>query len=68
MRGECERRLRRLEVADAKSSTFEIWVSQDEYTFCHLHTGECMTREAFYRLYPPGSPGIHIWSRADAML
>ena len=68
MRGECQRRLRQLEAADAKSNTIEIWVRQDEYTFCHLHTGECITREAFYRVYPPGSPGIHICSLTDARL
>jgi hypothetical protein len=68
MRGEFERRLRRLEAAYAKSNTIELWIEQDDGRLRCQSSGEYMRHEAFYKLYPPGSSGIYIMNRTDAKL
>jgi hypothetical protein len=67
MWGDFERRLRRLEIAAARSKIIEVWVEQDD-GLLRSHSGECMTREAFDQLYPPGSSGIIVIGEMDAKL
>jgi hypothetical protein len=64
--GEPKRRLRRLEIAEANSNTFEIWITQDDGTLCCQSSGECMTRKAFSKFYPNGSPNIMVVTAIDA--
>jgi len=46
----------------------EIWVDHgDDDILCSL-SGECMTREAFDRLHPPGSHDVFVISPVDAEL
>jgi hypothetical protein len=61
-----ERRVRRLEIA-ARSRSLEIWVEQDDGSFLS-HSGARMTRKAFFRLHPPGSPDIFVIQGVDAKL
>jgi hypothetical protein len=67
MRLDLERRLRRLEIAYARSNTIEIWIEQGDGTLC-CTSGGCMTREAFYRLHPPGSDDVFVINAIDARL
>ena len=67
MRRDLERRLRRLELR-ARPRRIEIWVDHgDDDRLCSL-SGECMTREAFDRLHPPGSHDVFVISPVDAEL
>ncbi len=66
--GEPKRRLRRLEIAEANSNTVEIWITQDDGTLCCQSSGECMTRKAFSKLYPNGSPNIIVFNAIDSKL
>jgi len=68
MRRDFERRLRRLERR-ARPRGFEIWVDHgDDDILCSVRSGECMTREAFDRLHPPGSHDVFVISPVDAEL
>jgi hypothetical protein len=67
MRRDLERRLRRLEIAYAKSNRIEIWIKQGDGTL-RCTNGGFMTRKAFYRLHPPGSDGVIVINAIDARL
>jgi hypothetical protein len=67
MRRDLERRLRRLEIASSGRRALEFWVAQEDGTLCGP-SGERMTRAAFFRLRPPGTPGVLVISAADARL
>jgi hypothetical protein len=66
--GEPKRRLRRLEIAEANSNTVEIWITQNDGTLRCQSSGERMTRKAFSKLYPNGTPNIMVFSAIDAKL
>jgi hypothetical protein len=65
MRGDLERRLRRLAISSAASDVIEIWIEQDDCTLCS-HGGERITREAFDHLHPRGSRGVIVLEGDDA--
>ena len=67
MRRDLERRLRRLEMESSGPGAFEIWCEQDDGTL-RGPNGQRLTRKAFYRLHPPGSPDVFIISACDARL
>jgi hypothetical protein len=66
MRRDLEHRPRRLETATGPAA-IELWITQDDGTLCGP-SGERMTRKAFFRLRPPGSPGVVVISSTDAQL
>jgi hypothetical protein len=66
--GETKRRLGRLEIAESNSNTLEIWITQDDGRLCCQSSGECMTRKAFSKLYPDGSPNIIVLNAIDSKL
>ena len=63
MRRDFERRLRRLEMASSRR-TLEIWFEEYDGTF-RGPEGERITREAFFRLHPPGSSGVFVFKPGD---
>jgi hypothetical protein len=67
MRRDRERRLWRLEMASSGSGAIEVWFNQDDGTLCGP-SGERITREAFFRLRPPGRPGLVIFCAVEARL
>jgi hypothetical protein len=65
MRKDLERRLRRLELASSRA--IEVWCEQPDRTL-RGPDGQRMTRKAFFRLHPPGSPGVFVANAVDARL
>jgi len=67
MPSDLERRLRRLEMASSASRKLAIWWEQPNGTV-HGPGGERLTRRAFFRRYPPGTPDVVFVNRTDAQL
>jgi hypothetical protein len=65
--GDLRRRLRVLEIAEAKSKRIEIWRMQDDGTLLGTD-GERLTRKAFERRYLPGCPDVFVMNPTDAKL